>query len=222
MWWCTGGLEPQLRHSPVSHCLPGPVPGYWLSHPLVPWALPGLILPALVSQLLWCPAHFGEACILLLPFTPGGGPGTAGSVWVECTFLAAPSVLSWQYLGTLDGCFDRYISTWQSQYLRVTHLPWVGAEDPWDGEIDFPIPSQDIGHGSSHLQEVELSTWWIICMALGICEDLHLPCEYPLAWRIMTLNRKLKALWQVDREREKERNKERGTKTIKKEKDLIV
>lgn len=84
------------RRSPVSHCLPGPVPGCWLSHPLVPWALPGLTLLAPVSRLLWCLAHIGEACILLLPFTPGGGPDAAGRVWVECTFPAAPSVLSWQ------------------------------------------------------------------------------------------------------------------------------
>ena len=113
---------------------------------------------------------------------------------MECTFPAAPSVLSWQYLGTLGGCFDRYISSWRLQSLRVTHLPWVGAEGPWDGEIDFPIPSQDIEHGSNDMQEIDPNTWWIICMALGICEDLHLPCEYPPARRTMKLNRKLKAL----------------------------
>lgn len=58
---------------------------------------------------------------------------------------------------------------------------------PWDEEIDFHTPSQDIVSESSHLQEAEPSSWWITLVLsgaarpLGICEDLHLPCECPAA-----------------------------------------
>lgn len=54
----------------LAHCLPGRVLGFWLFHPLVPWVLPGLILTAPVSPLLWerpvfswCPFPLVEAWI---------------------------------------------------------------------------------------------------------------------------------------------------------------
>lgn len=74
--------------------------------------------------------------------------------------------------------------------MEVICLPQVGAEVPWDEEIDFHTPSLDIVHKSSCLQEVGPSSCWTTLMLshgarpFSICDNLHLPCEYSPAHNI--------------------------------------
>lgn len=92
-------MEPQIRDSSVSHCLPGPVLGCWLFCLLVGPAWPHLLCSCLATAVMTGSHWWGEARVLLLLFTSGGSLDIAERVWAECMGPAASSVPGWQYFG---------------------------------------------------------------------------------------------------------------------------